>query len=85
MAVLVDDMNSDKTFVVEDSGELKLKEFKTEYVEPGYLDILWWRSDQKYGRRGPKRKPQGPLGLNTGVNNGKSLRRFAIQQSNRLE
>ena len=30
MAVLADDMNSDKTFVVEDSGELKLKEFKTE-------------------------------------------------------
>jgi len=69
MAVLADDMNSDKTFVVEDSGELKLKEFKTENVEPGYMD----RSGQKYGRRGPKRKPQGPLGLNTAVN-GKSPR-----------
>ena len=73
MAVLADDMNSDKTFVVEDSGELKLREFKTETVEPGYLDILRWRSDQKYGRRGPKRKPQPPPGLNTSVN-GKSSR-----------
>jgi hypothetical protein len=62
MAVLADDMNSDKTFVVE-------KGFRTENVEPGYMD----RSDQKYGRRGPKRKPQGSLGLNTAVN-GKSPR-----------
>jgi hypothetical protein len=31
------------------------------------------RSDQKYGRRGPKRKLQGPLRLNTAVN-GKSPR-----------
>ena len=73
MAVLADDMNSDKTFVVEESGELKLKEFKTETVEPGYLDILRWRADQKYGRRPPKRKPQAPPGLNTNVN-GKSSR-----------
>jgi cell wall assembly regulator SMI1 len=73
MAVLADDINSEKTFVVEDSGELKLKEFKTDSVEPGYLDILRWRADQKYGRRVPKRKPQPPSGLNTHIN-GKSSR-----------
>ena len=73
MAVLADDINSEKPFVVEDSGELKLKEFKTDSVEPGYLDILRWRADQKYGRRVPKRKPQPPSGLNTGVG-GKSSR-----------
>ena len=71
MAVVADDMNSDKTFVVEESGELKLKEFKTENVEPAYMEILRWRSDQKYGRRPQKRKPQAPPGLNTSIN-GKS-------------
>lgn len=73
LAIVADDLNSDKTFVVEESGELKLKEFKTENVEPGYMDILRWRSDQKYGRKGPKRKSQVPLGLNTNIN-GKSPR-----------
>ncbi len=73
MAVFADDLNSDMTFVVEESGELKLKAFKTENVEPGYMDILRWRVDQKYGRRGSKRKPQAPPGLNTNLN-GKSSR-----------
>ena len=60
--------------VDEESGDLKLKEFKTESVDPAYMDILRWRADQKYGRRGPKRKSQAPAGLNTNVNgvNGRS-------------
>ncbi|EXJ83836.1 hypothetical protein A1O1_07463 [Capronia coronata CBS 617.96] len=66
LAVVADDLNSDKVFVDEETGELKLKEFKTETVEPSYMEILRWRVDQKYGRRGPRRRPQ-PAGLNTAV------------------
>ncbi|EXJ79985.1 hypothetical protein A1O3_08271 [Capronia epimyces CBS 606.96] len=66
LAIVADDMNSDKVFVDEETGELKLKEFKTETVEPSYMEILRWRADQKYGRRGPRRRPQ-PAGLNTAV------------------
>ena len=57
LAMVSDDLNSGKWFVEEESGELKLREFKTKTVEPGYLDILRWRMDQKYGRRGPRRRP----------------------------
>ena len=56
LAMVADDLNSEKWFVDEETSELKLKEFKTSTVEPGYLDILRWRMDQKYGRKGPKRK-----------------------------
>jgi len=64
LAVVADDLNSEKVMVDEESGDLKLKEFKTENVEPPYMDILRWRADQKYGRRGPRRRPQS---LNTNV------------------
>ncbi|EXJ72278.1 uncharacterized protein A1O5_04782 [Cladophialophora psammophila CBS 110553] len=63
LATVADDLSTEKVFVDEDTGELKLKEFKTETVEPAYMDILRWRADQKYGRRGPKRRSQ-PAGLN---------------------
>ena len=63
LAMVADDLQSEKWWVDEDTNELKLKEFKTNNVEPGYLDILRWRMDQKYGRRGAKRKP--PTGINT--------------------
>lgn len=66
LAVVADDITSEKVFVDEETGELKLKEFKTETVEPSYMEILRWRADQKYGRRGPRRRPQ-PVGLNTAV------------------
>jgi len=66
LAVVADDLNSEKVMVDEESGDLKLKEFKSESVEPPYMDILRWRADQKYGRRGPRRRPQ-PAGLNTNV------------------
>lgn len=56
LALVADDMNSGKWFIDEDSGELKLREFKTTRVEPGYFDILRWRMDQKYGRRAPNNK-----------------------------
>ncbi|KAK2765919.1 Cell wall assembly regulator [Arachnomyces sp. PD_36] len=73
LAVVADDINSRKVFVEEETGELKLKEFKTASVEPAYLDILRWRSDQKYGRKPPRRKPANGLGLNTN-NGGKTTR-----------
>ncbi|KIW97217.1 uncharacterized protein Z519_02609 [Cladophialophora bantiana CBS 173.52] len=63
LATVADDLSTEKVFVDEETGELKLKEFKTETVEPAYMDILRWRADQKYGRRGPKRRSQ-PAGLN---------------------
>ncbi|KIV77492.1 hypothetical protein PV11_09282 [Exophiala sideris] len=66
LATVADDLSTEKVHVDEESGELKLKEFKTETVEPPYMDILRWRADQRYGRRGPKRRSQ-PAGLNTNV------------------
>ncbi|KAI9888854.1 MAG: Cell wall assembly regulator [Vezdaea aestivalis] len=71
VAMVADDLNSGKWLVEEDSGDLKLKEFKTSNVEPAYLDILRWRMDQKYGRKAPRRKgpvsaPNGPR-LNTNL------------------
>ncbi|KAL9623280.1 MAG: hypothetical protein Q9160_002387 [Pyrenula sp. 1 TL-2023] len=68
LAVVADDITSEKVFVDEETGELKLKEFKTQTVEPPYIDILRWRSDQKYGPRGPRRKAPGAL--NTSVKRG---------------
>lgn len=64
-------MNSEKVFVDEETQELKLREFKAAGVEPGYLDIVRWRMDQKYGRKGPRRKPPpNGLGLNTHAQSG---------------
>jgi cell wall assembly regulator SMI1 len=57
LAVVADDLNSGKWFVDEDSGELKLREFKDARVEPPYFSILRWRMDQKHGRRpGPNKR-----------------------------
>ncbi|KAI9802837.1 MAG: Cell wall assembly regulator [Piccolia ochrophora] len=72
LAMVADDMGSEKWFVDEETQELKLREFKTTTVEPGYLDILRWRMDQKYGRKGPRRKPGPGMSINpnaTGGNN----------------
>ena len=74
LATVADDIQSDKVFVDEETQELKLKEFKTDNVEPAYMDILRWRADQKYGRRGVKRKPNQPQGLNTNVSGGSNGR-----------
>lgn len=57
LANVADDIGTSKVFVDEDSGELKLREFKQQGVEPAYLNILRWRVDQKYGRKGPRRRP----------------------------
>ena len=57
LATVADDLNSGKWFVDDETQELKLREFKTKNVEPAYLDILRWRMDQKYGRKGPRRRP----------------------------
>lgn len=50
VAMVADDLASGKWFVDEDSGELKLREFKSTKVEPGYFDILRWRVDEKNKR-----------------------------------
>ena len=68
LAMVADDIGSEKVFVDEETKELKLKEFKAQSVEPAYLDILRWRMDQKYGRRMPKRKT--PNGINPGSSRG---------------
>ena len=65
LATVADDLGSDKWLVDEETQELKLKEFKTDKVEPGYLDILRWRMDQKYGRKGAKRRPGNGLTVNS--------------------
>lgn len=62
LAMVADDMCSQKVFVDEETQELKLKEFKAAGVEPAYLDILRWRMDQKYGRRIPKKKAPNGIG-----------------------
>jgi cell wall assembly regulator SMI1 len=67
LAMVADDLSSKKWFVEEDSGELKLREFKSSHVEPPYMDILRWRADQKYGRKGAKRRSSA------GPANGKSV------------
>lgn len=61
MAQLADDFGSGKVEMDDDSewdSKLRLKQFKD--VDPPYLEILRWRTDQKYGRRFPKRKGPAP-------------------------
>lgn len=76
LSIVADDITSSKVVVDEESGEMKLKEFRSDHVEPAYMDILRWRADQRYGRRmsNGRRKSQNPPGLNTNVSavNGKS-------------
>ncbi|EPE29902.1 hypothetical protein GLAREA_01062 [Glarea lozoyensis ATCC 20868] len=62
LATVADDLNSGKAWVDEETNDLKLREFRTSKVEPGYLDILRWRMDQKYGRRQSRRRSTGPNG-----------------------
>ncbi len=68
LASFADDLASDRVSVDEETGELKLLEFKPrQNIEPPYLEILRWRADQKYGRRKPRRKPAGGLNINSNV------------------
>ncbi|KAK3308078.1 uncharacterized protein B0T15DRAFT_549971 [Chaetomium strumarium] len=62
LGIVADDLSSGRWFIDEDSGELKLREFKQARVEPSYFDILRWRTDQKYGRTAAKRKSMAPAG-----------------------
>ncbi|GKZ18709.1 cell wall assembly regulator [Aspergillus brasiliensis] len=71
LATLADDICSGKVSVDEETNEMKLLEFKSQNVEPPYLEILRWRTDQKYGRRQPRRKAPNGLGLSTGGKSGK--------------
>ncbi|KAE8132207.1 hypothetical protein BDV38DRAFT_216216 [Aspergillus pseudotamarii] len=71
LAIIADDLCSGKVSVDEETNELKLLEFKAQNVEPPYMEILRWRTDQKYGRRPPRRKGPSGLGLNTGSKSGK--------------
>lgn len=61
LAVLADDICSGKAVVDEESNELSLKAFRN--ADPPYFEVLRWRTDQKYGRKQPRRK--GPLNRNT--------------------
>lgn len=67
LATLADDICSGKVIVDEETNELRLKEFKN--VDPPYLEILRWRTDQKYGRRQPRRRGPHALGLNANTSN----------------
>lgn len=67
LGVVADDLASGRWFVDEDSGELKLREFKQTRVEPPYFEILRWRMDQKYGRTAAnKRRSMAPGAAGTG-------------------
>ena len=68
LAMVADDIQTEKVFVDEETQELKLREFKTKTVEPAYLDILRWRMDQKYGRKPPRRRAGPPPALPNGSN-----------------
>ncbi|KAI9672106.1 MAG: Cell wall assembly regulator [Alyxoria varia] len=65
LATVADDLGTSKVFVNEDTGELKLREFKQQNIEPSYLDILRWRADQKHGRKAPRRRPGPPVEART--------------------
>ncbi|KAF2262114.1 cell wall assembly and cell proliferation coordinating protein [Lojkania enalia] len=68
LAMVADDLGSDKVHIDEDTGELKLLEFKKrQNVEPPYLEILRWRCDQKHGRRPPNKRPSSSLRVNSNV------------------
>ena len=88
LATLADDMHTDKWYIDEDSKELKLRLFPN--AEPAYIDILRWRSDQKYGRKKPRVRPLrtngtvspggsqfSPYGSPTKEDRGRSPQRFA--------
>jgi cell wall assembly regulator SMI1 len=62
LATVADDLSSGKAWVDEETNDLKLREFRTSKVEPGYMDILRWRMDQKYGRKQSRRRSMGPNG-----------------------
>ena len=60
LAGVADDLAGPKARVDEESGELRLQEFRAQDVSPPYLEVLRWRVDQKYGRPKPSGPPQGP-------------------------
>ncbi|KAK4184301.1 hypothetical protein QBC35DRAFT_59981 [Podospora australis] len=62
LATVAADLNSGRWFIDDDSGELKLREFKNTRVEPSYFDILRWRTDQRHGRTANKRRSMAPGG-----------------------
>jgi cell wall assembly regulator SMI1 len=59
LAMVADDLEGDKWFVDDDTQELKLRAPPPLAAQdPGYLEVLRWRMDEKYGgRKGPRRKP----------------------------
>lgn len=62
LATLADDITSRHVSIHEETGELRLLPFKN--AEPPYLEILRWRTDQKFGRRSAKRRSAAPLETN---------------------
>ena len=73
LATFADDISrGDSVHIDEETGDMKLLLFKKQGVEPGYMDILRWRCDQKFGRRPPPRKRHsaGALRINSNINQG---------------
>lgn len=66
LANIADDMSTSKVYVDEESGEMKLREFKN--ASPAYLDILRWRADQKYGRKPLKQRPGAHIDTRNAAN-----------------
>ncbi|KAJ6123599.1 hypothetical protein N7471_010916 [Penicillium samsonianum] len=75
LATLAEDLCSGHVIVDEETNELKLKQFKSQNVEPPYMDILRWRTDQKFGRRAPRRKGPVPNGLGVNASGNRSSSR----------
>ncbi|TGZ80961.1 cell wall assembly and cell proliferation coordinating protein [Ascodesmis nigricans] len=51
LAMVADDLQSPHWYVVEDSGDLKLKDPRAPRSEPSYPEILRVRNERKYGRK----------------------------------
>ena len=64
LAILADDINSGKVIVDEESGDMRLKQFRDPNVNPPYLQILRWRADERHGRRPPRRHSANGKGVN---------------------
>ena len=54
LAMLADDICSGKVQIDEETNEMRLNAFRN--ASPPYFEILRWRSDQKFGRRQPRRR-----------------------------
>lgn len=66
LAMVADDLQSPHWYVVEESGELKLRDPRAPRSEPNYLEILRVRNERKYGRKRFSRLPGSRPGSQPG-------------------